>query len=139
MTILCLLDLVLHDLGLYLEVGKLLAQSLGFDSQCLSLLFAYLDLLLHHDRSLNSNIVLGFHILKRGSGVSRLSLEVIIGHLYVAQLQLHSTVGITKIRNLLLQRILRCVRLGLCFPAFFLEQNISIISKQTKKKEQRVK
>jgi uncharacterized protein YybS (DUF2232 family) len=65
MTGLLLLDLVLKKLGLDLEVAQLLAQALRFDAKLLTLLLAYLDLLLHHDRPLNSLVVLGFHILQR--------------------------------------------------------------------------
>jgi len=51
-------DLVLQNLGLDLEIGELLAQALGFDTQLFSLLLAQLDFLLHHDAPLDGDIVL---------------------------------------------------------------------------------
>jgi hypothetical protein len=83
---LVLLDLVLHQLGFNLELGKLLSQPLGFDAESLSFLLAHLDLLLHQDSSLNGLVELGLHVLERGGGVSRLAFEIIVGHLGVSQL-----------------------------------------------------
>jgi len=59
-----LLDLVLEQLCLDLEIRKFLAQTLRLDTEFLSLLLAHLDLLLHHDASFDSLVVLGLHVLK---------------------------------------------------------------------------
>jgi len=84
MAQLLLLNLILHQLCLDLELSELFAESLGVDSLVFSFLFAGFDLFVHHDTSLNGLVVFGFHILQRRSGITSLTLEIVIGHLGIS-------------------------------------------------------
>jgi hypothetical protein len=57
------LELVLQDFCFNLQVSKLVAQALRLNPEPFSFLLSDLDLLLHHDRPLDSNIILRFHVL----------------------------------------------------------------------------
>lgn len=118
MTLLLLLDLVLEHLGLDLEVGKLLTQALRLDAQCFSLLFADFDLLLHHDVALDRTVKLGFEVLEGGAGVSCLSLEIIVGDLDIAQLELECPVGVAQCCDFLFQGVLSRIRILLGLVVF---------------------
>ncbi|MDU7307035.1 MAG: hypothetical protein E7L41_22000, partial [Escherichia coli] len=65
-----LLDLVLHQLGLNLEVRQLLAQALRLDAEVLALLLAHLDLLLHHDGALDGLVLVGSHGVDRNDSAA---------------------------------------------------------------------
>lgn len=104
---LVLLDLVLHELGLNLEVAQLLAQTLCLDAQLLTLLLALLHLFVHDDATLNGLIELGLHVLERRGGIARLALKVVVGHFGVAQLHLKAAVCVAEDGDFLFEDILR--------------------------------
>lgn len=121
MAPLLLADLVLHELGLNLEVGELLAQALSIDAQLLALLLAQFDVLLKHDGALDGHIVLGLEVLERRGRVARLALKVVVGHLDIAELQLQRPIRVAKRRDLLLECVLG--RRGLAFGLFIFALN----------------
>lgn len=125
MTLLLLLDLVLEHLGLDLEVGKLLAQALRLDAQRLSLLFSDFDLLFHHDVALDRTVELGFEVLEGGAGVSCLPLEIIVGNLDIAQLELECPVGVAQRCDFLFEGVLRRIRILFGLVVFGLEGKVS--------------
>jgi hypothetical protein len=59
-----LLEFVLEQVGLHLEVGKLLSQALGLNAELLSFLLVHLELLLHHDATLDGLVELGLHVFQ---------------------------------------------------------------------------
>lgn len=85
---LCEPQLFHADLRLDFQVRKLVAQALGLDAQPLALALADLDLLLQHDFALHRHVVLGLDVLQRRRLVTRLTLEVVVLHFHVAQLEL---------------------------------------------------
>jgi hypothetical protein len=56
-------QLFLHNFRLYAQVRQFISQSLGLYPQCLALLLADLELLLHHDTSFDGDVVFGFYVL----------------------------------------------------------------------------
>jgi hypothetical protein len=110
---LCQAQLLHPNLRLDLQVRQLVAQALRLDAQPLALALADLDLLLQHDFALDRHVVLGLDVLQRRRLVARLALEVVVLDLHVAQPELQSALGIAQGGDLLLQRVLRIVGLGL--------------------------
>lgn len=79
-------QLLLNYLRLNLEIGEFISQPLVLNSEALSFLFAFPHFLLEQYTALNSSIVFVFHVLQGRSGIPGLSLIIIIGDFYVAQL-----------------------------------------------------
>ena len=63
--LLCNAQLFLHYLGLDAQVGQLVAEPLGLDSQTLTFLLSDLDLLIQHNCALKGDIVFGLQVLER--------------------------------------------------------------------------
>lgn len=102
MALLLGLELVLQDLGLDLEVGQLLSQPLCLYPEAFPLLLSNPDLLLHHDCSLDSCIILRLEIFQRRVSMPCLPLEVIICNFYITQPVLQCPVRVPQGRDLLL-------------------------------------
>ena len=83
-----------------------------FDPQSLSLLLAVLHLLVKQDGTLYSLVVLGFKILQGRCRIARLSFEVVVLHLDVAELELQRPLRLAEGCDFLLKGVLRIV--GLC-------------------------
>lgn len=91
----CLFQFLLDDFSLDSEIGQLVAQPLGIYAQRLPFLFAYFDLLLHHDGSLYCHAVFGFHVFQRRLGIPLLALKIIIGHFNVAEPHLKRSICVS--------------------------------------------
>jgi hypothetical protein len=89
----------LNNVRLDLEIGKLVAEPLGFDPKRFPFLLSIPDLLFQQDPSSDGNIVFGLQILQRRRGVSGLPFVIVIYNLDVSQLQLEESVRLPHIKH----------------------------------------
>lgn len=106
-------QLLLRNLRFDLQIGQLVSQSLGLDTQALSLPLSYLNLLFKHDFALDCYIVLGLDVLQRRRLVAGLALEVVVLDLHVSELELQGSLCVAQAGDLLLEGVLRIVGFGL--------------------------
>jgi hypothetical protein len=103
---------LLDNLNFNLEIRQLVPETLIVNAQLFALLFSVSDFFLEQNSALNTNVVLGLHVLQGRGGIPGLSLVVIVGNLNITQLQLQSTVCVSQRSNFFLQVVLGSIALG---------------------------